>query len=264
MQIHVPDPGHTGSAALHAQFRSAVLVAFAFVAVLVAIHAANWALGLDLQRFGVRPLDAAGLAGVLLAPLLHGDASHLLANALPLLVAGTALLHLYPDSARVVLPAIYFGPGAAVWIFGRSSVHIGASGLVYGLVSYIFVAGLLRRDRRAIAASLLVSFMYGALVWGVLPIRDGVSWETHLAATVIGVALALGLRRRDIPPRKRYSWEDEDGTDTDAVDAVPVADGTTAAFETVMVTVPAGAHDARAPALDHGADQAPSSPPNRI
>jgi membrane associated rhomboid family serine protease len=81
--------------------------------------------------------------------------------------------------------------------------------LVYGLVSYIFVAGLIRRDRRAIAASLLVCFMYGALAWGILPIERGISWETHLAAALIGVLLAITLRRLDLPPRTRYSWEDE-------------------------------------------------------
>jgi len=98
-----------------------------------------------------------------------------------------------------------------VWLFARGggAVHVGASGLVYGLVGYIFVAGVIRRDRRAIAASLLVAFMYGALVWGVLPIQPGVSWETHLAAAVIGVVLALALRHRDIPPHVRYEWEGE-------------------------------------------------------
>ncbi|UCF76379.1 MAG: rhomboid family intramembrane serine protease, partial [Betaproteobacteria bacterium] len=94
------------------------------------------------------------------------------------------------------------------------SVHIGASGLVYGLVSYIFAAGVIRRDRRAIAASMLVYFLYGTLVWGVLPIRAGVSWETHLAAALIGLAMAIAFRHVDIPPRKRYDWEDEnDGSD---------------------------------------------------
>ena len=88
---------------------------------------------------------------------------------------------------------------------------VGSSGLVYGLASYVFVAGVLRLDRRAIAASLLVSFLYGSLVWGVLPIQPGVSWQTHLAAALIGLALAIALRRLDIPPRKRYSWEDEAG-----------------------------------------------------
>jgi membrane associated rhomboid family serine protease len=119
------------------------------------------------------------------------------------------MLHLYPRSAVSVLPAVYLGPGIAVWLFGRASVHLGASGLVYGLVSYIFVAGLIRRDRRAIAACLLVCFMYGSLVWGVLPLERAVSWETHLAAAVTGVLMAIMLRHIDIPPRKRYSWEDE-------------------------------------------------------
>jgi membrane associated rhomboid family serine protease len=122
---------------------------------------------------------------------------------------GTVMLHLYPNSAVRVIPAVYLGPGVAVWLFARGSVHIGASGLVYGLASYIFVAGVIRRDARAIAASLLVSFLYGALVWGVLPIKPGMSWETHLAAGLIGLVLAIALRHLDIPPRKRYDWEDE-------------------------------------------------------
>jgi membrane associated rhomboid family serine protease len=108
-----------------------------------------------------------------------------------------------------VLPAVYLGTGVAVWLFARGSTHVGASGLIYGLASYIFVAGLIRRDRRAIAASLLVCFMYGALVWGVLPIEPRVSWETHLAAALIGLLLAIVLRRLDIPLRARYSWEYE-------------------------------------------------------
>jgi membrane associated rhomboid family serine protease len=100
-----------------------------------------------------------------------------------------------------------------VWLFGRDSVHFGASGLVYGLVSYIFVAGVLRRDRRAVAASLVVCFMYGYLAYGVLPTQPGVSWETHLAAAFIGVGYAIALRRLDVPPRKRYAWEGNPGED---------------------------------------------------
>src|SRR2546429_9954279 len=100
------------------------------------------------------------------------------------------MLHLYPNSSLRVLPAVYLGSGVAVWLFARGSVHVGASGLIYGLVSYIFVAGLIRKDRRAIAASPLVSFMYGALAWGVLPIERGVSWVTPPAAPLIGLGLA--------------------------------------------------------------------------
>jgi len=207
--FHQLDPAYTQSARARVNFRLAMRLELAFVALLWLVHASNWALDLDPGWLGVRPREWIGLAGVLFAPLLHGSFDHLIANTLPVAVLGTAMLYLYPTASPVLLPAVYLGPGLCVWLFGAAGVHVGASGLVYGLVAYVFAAGLIRRDRRAIAASLLVAFMYGALIWGVLPIRAGVSWETHLAAAVIGVALALALRRRDIPPRRRYSWEDE-------------------------------------------------------
>ena len=216
MQIHVLDPDYTSSERARANFRLAFKIALGFVALIWLIDILNWALDLELQRFGVRPRQFAGLPGILLAPLLHGGPVHLIANSLPLLVLGTGMLYLYPNSALKVLPAVYLGPGIAVWLFAKASTnHVGASGLVYGLVSYIFVAGIIRRDRRAIAASLLVSFLYGSLVWGVLPIQPRVSWETHLAGAFIGLALAIALRRLDIPPRKRYTWEEEEGGQDD-------------------------------------------------
>jgi membrane associated rhomboid family serine protease len=213
MQIDRPDPAFADSARARANFRLAVKISLCFVALIWAIALLNWALDLGPDDFGVRPRELAGLVGILFAPLEHAGLGHLIANSPPLLVLGTAMLYLYPNAALRVLPAVYFGPGIAVWLLARGGVHVGASGLIYGLVSYILVAGLIRRDRRAIAASLLVCFMYGALVWGVLPIQPGVSWETHLAAAVIGIALAIVLRGLDIPPRHRYTWEDESDTD---------------------------------------------------
>jgi membrane associated rhomboid family serine protease len=209
MQIHVPDPAYTTSDRARGNFRLAAKLSVAFVALLWAIQIMDWVLDLGPEDFGVRPRQLSGLIGIVFAPLVHGGFVHLLGNTLPLLVAGTAMLYLYPRSTPTVFPAIYLGPGIAVWLLAAGSSHLGASGLVYGLVSYIFVAGLIRRDRRAIGASMLVAFMYGTLVWGVLPIENGVSWETHLAAGAIGVVLAIGLRHRDIPPRTRYSWEGE-------------------------------------------------------
>ena len=213
MQIHIPDPAHTGSERSRANFRLAVKMALGFVALIWVIQLLDWALDLEPADFGVRPRQLAGLPGIFFAPLVHGGFAHLLANSPPLLVLGTAMLYLYPSAALRVLPAVYLGTGVAVWLFARGSAHVGASGLIYGLVSYIFVAGLIRRDRRAIAASLLVCFMYGALIWGLLPIEPGVSWETHLAAALIGIMLAIALRRRDIPPRVRYTWENEEDND---------------------------------------------------
>jgi membrane associated rhomboid family serine protease len=215
MQIHIPDPAHTSSEQARAHFRLAARIAFAFVALLWLIHLLNWALDLGPEISGIRPRQSDGLPGIVFAPLVHGSFDHLIANSPPLLVLGTAMLFLYPNSALKALPAIYLGTGLAVWLFGRQSVHFGASGLVYGLVSYVFLAGLLRRDRRAIAASLLVCFMYGSLAWGVLPVQYGVSWETHLAAALIGLVSALALRRLDVPPRKRYAWEGEEDENDD-------------------------------------------------
>ena len=183
------------------------MTSLGFVALIWLIPLLGW--GLGLESWGVRPRQLIGLPGILVAPLLHADFTHLIANSLPLLVLGTAMFHVYPYAAFRVLPAIYLGPGIAVWLFARDGVHVGASGLVYGLVSYVLVAGLIRRDRRAIATSLIVAFMYGTLAWGMLPINPRVSWETHLAAALIGIFMATALRHRDNPPRVRYSWENE-------------------------------------------------------
>jgi membrane associated rhomboid family serine protease len=220
MDIVPPDIVTARAERARANFRLAVRLAIGFVAVLWLVHLLISGLDIGPENFGVRPRKLVGLVGIVCAPLVHGDFAHLFSNSLPLIVAGTTMLYLYPQSSLRVLPAVYVGPGVAVWLFAQGSSHVGASGLVYGLVGYIFVGGLIRRDRRAIAASLLVSFMYGALVWGVLPIKPGVSWETHLAAALIGVALALVLRHLDRPPPRRYSWEDE-SSDASAEQEIP-------------------------------------------
>jgi membrane associated rhomboid family serine protease len=209
MEFDALDPGYAAADRARGNLRLAARLTLSFVALLWLIAVLNAALDLSPADFGVRPRDLAGLAGIAFAPLVHGDFAHLFANTPPLIVVGTAMLYLYPQAAPRVLPAVYLGPGLAVWLLARGSSHLGSSGLIYGLASYVFFAGLIRRDRRAIGASLLVCFLYGAMWWGVLPIEPGVSWETHLAAALIGLAFAIALRRRDIPPRRRYSFEEE-------------------------------------------------------
>jgi len=166
LHFPVPDPAYTHAAESRAHLRLAVRLACGFVVLLWLIQLMNWGFDVDPDPFGVRPREAAGIAGIFFAPLVHAGFMHLIANTLPLVVLGSAMLFLYPQSALRVLPVIYLAPGLVVWLFGRSSVHLGASGLIYGLAAYVFVAGLLRRDRRAIAASLIVSFMYGSLALG--------------------------------------------------------------------------------------------------
>jgi membrane associated rhomboid family serine protease len=221
MQLDLPDPAYTASTQSQALFRVAVRIAIGFVGLLWLIELAVAALDLDPGLSGVRPRRWDGIPGIVFAPLVHSSAEHLLANSAPLLVLITTMIYLYPRAALRAFPAIWLVPGCAVWFLGRGSVHLGASGLVYGMASYILAAGLLRRDARAIAASLLVWFMYGSLVWGVLPTPGAVSWETHLAAALVGVTLALAYRRRDTPPRKRYDWEDETEDDTAGQSSMP-------------------------------------------
>jgi membrane associated rhomboid family serine protease len=220
MQFDVPDPAYTGSAQSRARFRLAIRLACGFVALLVLIAWLDWALDIEPAWSGIRPRRWEGLVGILFAPLVHEGFEHLVANAPPLFVLIAAMVFLYPHSVPRALPAIWLGSGLVVWLFGRESVHFGASGLVYGLASYILAAGLLRRDRRAVAMALAVWFLYGSLVWGLLPGVPHMSWETHAAAAAIGALLAFSFRRSDIPPRKRYGWEDEAEADVPPASAL--------------------------------------------
>lgn len=213
MRFDTPDPAYTGSPRSRANFRIAVRLVLVFVGLLWLVQLLNWGLGPDPGPFALKPRNAAGLAGIAFAPLLHADFGHLLANTLPLVLLGIAALHLYPRSALRALPFLYLGPGVAVWLLGRNGLHVGASGIVYGLIAFVFVAGLVKRDRRAISASMIVAFLYGTAIWGVLPIQPRVSWETHLAGALIGIVAALVGRRADRVPIVRYDWEAESVVD---------------------------------------------------
>ncbi len=196
--------------------RSAFVVALSFSLLLWLIKMVEFFGGLDFSRFGIYPRQLDGLPGILLAPFIHGSFAHLFANTAPIIVIGTMLLYAYPRSAKVVLPVVYLGGGSAVWLFARDAYHIGASGLTFGMLFFVFTVGALRWERRAIAISLIVFFLYGSAIWGVLPSTRDVSFESHLSGALIGIVLAFILRHRDPgPPPKQYSWEHEAETDDD-------------------------------------------------
>lgn len=210
MQLLEPDPQFTQSKKDERNFLLAIKIALSVVAVLWFILIIDQLFDLQLSRFGLRPRDAAGLLGILTAPLLHDGVEHLFSNSLALSVSLTTILYLYPNVSLRTLPMIWLGSGLLAWFFGRPSMHIGASGFVYGVLAFVFVSGVIRRDRRSIAVSLLVWFLYGSMVWGILPIRPNMSWELHLSGTILGVAVALLYRNWDRAPIKRYEWEDDD------------------------------------------------------
>ncbi len=210
MHLGKPDPEFTSSRRAQRNFRLALKVALLLVGLLWLILMVDNVLGLGMTRFGLRPGRLQGLLGIFTAPLLHGGVEHLFSNSLPLLISLTAILYLYPKSAMRVIPFIWMGSGLLAWLIGRPNLHYGASGFVYGLLAYVFIGGILRMDMRSVAVSVMVWFLYGSMIWGVLPIRPNMSWELHLSGAILGVALAIVYRRWDIIPVTRYTWEDDD------------------------------------------------------
>jgi membrane associated rhomboid family serine protease len=210
MALGKPDPRYSLSRKARTSFRLALKIALVFIGILWTIFILDAVFGLRLGRFGLRPGSIPGLIGIVTAPLLHGSVQHLLSNTIPLLISMTATLYLYPNSSVRVIPMIWLGSGALAWFIGRPSLHLGVSGLIYGLLAYVFVGGLLRRDMRSVSVSLLVGFLYGSMVWGVLPIRPNMSWEMHLAGAMMGTLLAILYRNWDRVPLLRYDWEEDD------------------------------------------------------
>ena len=192
-------------------FRLSLLLAFMFTALIWVIWISGEIFELDLSRYGVFPGQQDSLGGVLTAPLIHGSLSHVFANSLPLLVMLTILFYIYPKSSPVVLITLYLGSGLIVWMIARPAWHFGASGLTHGLMFYLFTIGVLRRDALSSVFAMIVFFLYGGMVWGILPRDPGISYEYHLAGAGLGVLLAFILRNfDDKPPLKRYDWQDED------------------------------------------------------
>ncbi len=184
----------------------------AFVIGIWVIHFLQIFTPFEWRHLGVRPQTVDGLWGILLSPLLHSGIPHLVSNSFPFLFLGTLIALFYKQIAFKSFILIYFFAGLALWTFGRPVNHIGASGVVYGMVAFIFWLGIFRRNPKAILLSLIVLFMYSGLFMGVLPNQEGVSWEGHLLGAFAGVLVAF-IFRKDIEPdekEKKYRWELEE------------------------------------------------------
>ncbi|WP_113912087.1 rhomboid family intramembrane serine protease [Roseovarius dicentrarchi] len=174
----------------------------AFVGLLWAVQVVNWITGYGLNAsFGLIPRHVSGLDGVVAMPLLHGSFAHLMANTPPLLAMG-ALLIATVTRALLAVNAVVIGLGGGlVWLFGSSAIHIGASGLVFGWFGFLVARGLVDRSPVTMGAALLVGFVYGSILWSVLPGQPGVSWEAHLFGAFAGAAAAFILQTQVHAPR---------------------------------------------------------------
>jgi membrane associated rhomboid family serine protease len=168
--------------------------------------------GLSLVEFGIFPRHVNGLQGILFSPFIHSDFSHLISNSLPFFILGFMLIYFYRRISYRIFFLLYVLSGISTWFMGREAWHIGASGVVYALAAFHFVSGIIRSDVRLLTLSAIVVFLYGGLVWGLLPIRPEISWEGHLSGAIFGVLLAFYYRKY-IVRREKFDWEDEPDDD---------------------------------------------------
>lgn len=178
--------------------RDALLPPVAFVALLWVVELLDRILPAQLDANGIDPRTEHGISGIFLAPLLHDDFAHLIGNSIPLLFLGF-LIALSGTRTFIVVTAItWVGAGVGVWLFaGGPSNHIGASGLVFGWITYLVVRGVFSRDWRQIFVGVGVALIYGTALLGVLPGQPGISWQGHLFGALSGIAAAWWLRRQE-------------------------------------------------------------------
>lgn len=165
--------------------------------------------GFDFNQFGVYPRTFKGLRGILFSPFIHSNMEHLYHNTIPLFVLSSALFYFYQKiSWKIIVYGILLS-GFLTWCIGRPSNHIGASGLIYVLMSFTLFKGIFSKHMRLIALSLVVIFMYGSMIWYVFPVKEQMSWEGHLSGLIAGFVFALYFRKSIAKPKK-YAWEHED------------------------------------------------------
>ena len=177
-----------------------------FLIIMWAVKLVEHNFGIYFTDYGVRPQSLSGLKGIFFSPFIHKDFSHLINNSYPILILGGMLFSFYKKIAKQVFLWLFFIAGFWLWVIGRPSVHIGASGIIYALAAFLFISGIIRKNPRLSAVSMLIIFLYGSMIWGVLPTIEHVSWEGHLAGFMAGIIVAI-FYRNEGPKRKKYQWE---------------------------------------------------------
>lgn len=200
------------------KFLGSLVIPLILIALMWTVKIIEVSFGIDLGRYGVMPHTAKGLVGVFTLPFLHGSWEHLFSNSVPILVLGTALYYFYPTLANRVMLLTYLFSGLLTWCLGDpGSTHIGASALVYGLNLFLIASGFIRGNRTLIVISLIMVFLYGGFVWGMIPelaVLQNISWEGHLSGAIIGVVLAF-LLRKEGPQKEVHHWDEDEEEESD-------------------------------------------------
>jgi membrane associated rhomboid family serine protease len=202
------------------KFISAIVFPVIFIGIIWIIKIIEVYAGKDFSYLGLSPLNAEGLRGILFFPLIHGSWEHLINNSIPLFLLSIALFYFYRPIGYKVFFLIYFIHGFWLWFFAREGTHVGASGLIYGLGSFIFTSGIIRKNTNLLAISLIVAFMYGSMVWGIFPLEERISWEGHLMGLVCGIILSFYFKNYG-PQRNMGNWKDEMSDEDESDDEDP-------------------------------------------
>ena len=185
-------------------------IPFIFIFFMWITKAIETLFNIDLVFLGIHPLAADGLAGIVFSPFIHADIKHLVNNSIGLFILSLAMFFVYSEIALKTFLSTWIFSGVLVWIAGREAWHIGASGIIYGIASFLFFSGVIRKYFRLVALSLLVVFLYGSMVWGLFPgIYENVSWESHMLGFFSGIVLAVYYRKEG-PQKPVYEWMQEE------------------------------------------------------
>ena len=201
---------------------SALIYPLAFVALLWIVYFIDNAIDFDLALLGIHPLDVKSLTGIITAPLIHLDFEHISSNSLSFIVIGFGLCFLYRRRALPIFLFIYIASGLWGWFFARGGYHIGASGLVYGMFFFLVTSAIIKQEKRTIAFSLLITFLYGAIVWGFFPVffpGKNISWEIHTTGTIAGIIAAFYFKKDG--PQKEIPQDDDPEDEEDGEDKNP-------------------------------------------
>ena len=195
------------------KFFGSLAIPALIAAIMLVVKIIETAFGIDMSRWGITPQTAHGLIGILTLPFLHGSWEHLFTNIVPALVLGTALYYCYPTLANRVMLITWVASGLLTWcISNPSSVHVGASALIYGLNLFLIVSGFIRGNRQLIVIALIMVFLYGSFIWGMVPSLaklQNISWEGHLSGAIVGILLAF-IYKKEGPQKEVHHWEDDD------------------------------------------------------
>jgi len=188
---------------------NALIYPVLLIAIMGIVHFIQYIFDWKIHVYGIYPRKISGLRGIFLMPFIHGDKYHLLNNATSFFILCSTLFYFYKKIALKVLFWVMIIGGIWTWLLARESYHIGMSGVIYGLFSFLLISGFLRKNTQLVWVSFFVVFVYGSMVWGIFPLKVEISYEGHLWGFIAGIVLALYYKKQG-PQKVEYIWEEEE------------------------------------------------------